>query len=47
MNRESKRFSASKWSERIVPILMGLILLGLLATILIVALSVLGLTPGI
>lgn len=47
MNKKSKRFEPTKWSERIVPIVLVIILLGLVATILIVVLATLGLTPGI
>ena len=47
MSKKSKRFEPTKWSERLVPILLVIILLGLLATISIVALAILGLTPGI
>ncbi len=47
MNNKSKRFSPDKWSERLIPCLLFIILLGLIATILVVALSVLGLTPGV
>jgi hypothetical protein len=43
MKRASKRFSPSKWSERLVPVLLGLILLGLVVTLAIIALSVAGL----
>jgi hypothetical protein len=46
MNRQSKRFSASKWSQRLVPLLLLFLLLGLVVTLLIVFLSVLGLTPS-
>ncbi|MGB2910736.1 MAG: hypothetical protein WBD56_04705 [Anaerolineales bacterium] len=44
---QSKRFTPSKWNEYLVPILLILLLLGLLATLVIVALSLYGLTPGI
>jgi hypothetical protein len=46
MDKRSKRFTPTWWSERLVPVLLGLILLGLLVTLLITGLSVLGLTPG-
>jgi uncharacterized membrane protein len=46
MNRQSKRFNATKWSERLIPILLALLAIGLLATIVIVVLSLIGLTPG-
>jgi hypothetical protein len=47
MSKKSKRFEPTKWSERLVPFLLLIILLGLVATILVVALAMLGLTPGI
>jgi len=47
MNKKSKRFEPTKWSERLIPILLVLILLGLVVTILIVIMALLGLTPGI
>jgi len=47
MNKKSKRFEPTKWSERLVPILLAIILIGLVATILIVAMAVIGLTPGV
>ena len=47
MNKKSKRFEPTKWSERLVPILLAIILMGLVATILIVAMAVIGLTPGV
>ncbi len=47
MRKKSKRFTPSKWTEYLVPILLILLLIGLLATLVIVALSLSGLTPGI
>ncbi|HZD57042.1 MAG TPA: hypothetical protein VE136_09985 [Anaerolineales bacterium] len=47
MNRQSKRFSPSRWSQYLVPALLVILGLALLATILVVALAVLGFTPGI
>jgi len=44
---QSKRFTPSKWNEYLVPILLILLIIGLLATLVIVALSLYGLTPGI
>jgi hypothetical protein len=44
--RKSRRFTPTGWSERLVPILIGVILVGLVAVLAIVALSLLGLTPG-
>lgn len=47
MKKKSKRFEPTRWSERLVPILLVIILLGLVVTILIVAMAMLGLTPGV
>ena len=44
--KQSQRFILSGWSEKLVPVLLSLILLGLLATLVLVGLSVLGITPG-
>jgi hypothetical protein len=43
----SKRFRPSFWSERLVPILLALLLLGLVTALVVVALSLLGVTPGV
>jgi uncharacterized membrane protein len=45
MNRPSKRFNPSRWMERLVPILLVILAIGLLATILIIILAVLGIIP--
>jgi hypothetical protein len=45
--KKSKRFSASTWTRRLVPILLLLLAFGLLVTLAIVILSVLGLTPAV
>jgi hypothetical protein len=45
MKKPSKRFNPSTWSERLVPVLLGLLALGLLITLVIIGLSVAGLTP--
>jgi len=42
----SKCFHSSPWIERLVPVLLVLLTIGLLATLIIVGLSVLGATPG-
>ncbi len=47
MNRPSKRFKPSTWSEWVVPALLVLIAVGLLATFAIIALSLMGLTPSL
>jgi len=44
--KNSKRFSSSSWTQRLVPVLLVLLALGLLVTLAIVILSVLGLTPA-
>jgi hypothetical protein len=44
---KSKRFSPSAWTRRLVPIILVLLALGLLITLVIVILSVLGLTPAV
>jgi uncharacterized membrane protein len=46
MTRHSKRFRPSAWSERLVPVLLAILLLGLIVTLVVIILSVLGLTPG-
>lgn len=45
-NRSSKRFAPSRWAERIVPVILGLLLLVLVLTVVFVILSVLGLLPA-
>jgi hypothetical protein len=45
--KESKRFTPSTWTQRLVPVLLVLLALGLLVTLAIVILSVLGLTPAV
>ena len=42
----SKRFIPSKWTQRLVPVLLILLLLALLITLGIVLLAVLGLMPA-
>ena len=46
MRQPSRRFERSQWSECLVPTLLLVLLLALVATILLVALSLLGVTPG-
>jgi uncharacterized membrane protein len=46
MSRPSKRFNPGRWMERLVPVLLALLALGLLATLVIIALAVLGVIPG-
>lgn len=45
--KPSQRFDTSGWTVKLVPVLLSLILLALLATLVLVGLSVLGVTPGI
>jgi uncharacterized membrane protein len=42
MNRPSKRFNPSRWMDRLVPILLAILAIGLLATMVIIILAVLG-----
>jgi uncharacterized membrane protein len=46
MSRESKRFKPSRWSEILVPFILAILFLALVVTLVVVVLSVLGLTPG-
>lgn len=46
MKQPSQRFQPSAWMKWLVPVLLGLILLGLAASLVIVVLSVLGITPA-
>jgi hypothetical protein len=45
--RLSKRFIPSAWMDRLVPLLLGLLAIALLATVVVVVLSLIGLTPGV
>lgn len=45
--KNSKRFSPTTWTQRLVPILLVLLALGLLLTLGVVILSLLGLTPAV
>jgi uncharacterized membrane protein len=45
MNRPSKKFNPSRWMEHLVPILLVILAIGLLATIVIIILAVLGIIP--
>ncbi|HEX9618449.1 MAG TPA: hypothetical protein VGA03_13635 [Anaerolineales bacterium] len=47
MKRESRRFSPSKWSDLLVPVLLGILFLALVATLVLVLLSVLGVIPAV
>ena len=41
----SKKFNPGRWMERLVPIILVLLMIGLLVTILVVIFSLLGTTP--
>ncbi len=43
---QSKRFDPSFWTEKLVPVLLGLLALILLAVFVILVMSLLGLTPS-
>lgn len=45
MKRPSKRFTPSKWSQMLIPAFIILIALGLLVTLVLIGLSILGVTP--
>lgn len=42
----SSRFSASKWMERLIPLALAFLVLVLLAALVIVGLSLMGVTPS-
>ncbi len=44
--RQSQRFTRTAWTEYLVPALLVLLLLALIATLVVIALSALGVTPG-
>jgi len=46
MKKPSQRFQSSARTRWLVPLLLGLILLGLAASLVIVILSVIGITPA-
>jgi hypothetical protein len=46
MKHPTKRFTPTWWSEHLVPALLIILLLGLVAAIVLIALSVLGVLPG-
>ena len=46
MKHTSKRFTPSAWTERLVPILLFLLVLTLLVTLVVIGLSLFGLTPA-
>ena len=45
--RPSMRFSPTSVTEKLVPLLLVVIVLGLLAVFVVIGLAVLGLTPGV
>jgi hypothetical protein len=46
MNRKSKRFNPNRLTERLVPFMLILIVVGLAVTVIVTVLAVLGLTPS-
>ena len=46
MKRASRRFTPSGWARWLGPLLLGILLLGLVATLALILLSVLGVLPG-
>jgi hypothetical protein len=46
MKKTSQRFQPSAWTKWLVPLMLVLILLGLAASLVIVILSVIGVTPA-
>lgn len=46
-SKNSQRYKPSTLTEKLVPVLLVLIALGLLAVLVVVGLAVLGLTPGV
>jgi hypothetical protein len=46
MEKQSKRFTTSRWTQYLVPAILVLLALGLLATLAIVITSMLGLIPA-
>ena len=47
LDKRSKRFNPSVWTQRLVPLVLLLLTLGLLVTLVIVILSMLGLMPAV
>ena len=46
MNRSSKRFRPSAWTEKLIPVLLAVLVLALLATLVIIGLSLFGQMPA-
>jgi uncharacterized membrane protein len=46
MNRKSKRFDPTRWTSRLVPVVLAVLFLGLLVTLAIIILAAFGLTPS-
>lgn len=44
--RRSRRFNPTTLTERLVPVVLGILVVALLVTLLVITLSVFGLTPG-
>ncbi len=46
MNKPSKRFKPSAWTEKVIPVLLAVLVLALLATMVVIGLSIFGVTPA-
>lgn len=46
MSRKSQKFEPSAWTEKLVPILLGMLTLALITVIVIIILSVTGVLPA-
>lgn len=46
MSKPNRRFSPTRWTEYLVPVLLVLLGIFLLATLAVIMLSIAGLTPG-
>lgn len=46
MSKISGRFNPTGWTEKLVPVLLMILVLALLATLVIIGLAMLGITPG-
>ncbi len=46
MNKPSKRFKPSAWTEKVIPVLLAVLVLALLATLVVIGLSLFGVTPA-
>jgi len=46
MNHSSKRFTPSAWMEKLIPVFLTVLALALLLTLIVIGLSLFGLTPA-